>query len=217
MIPTDYLYWFHKDHHSFSRLGRDHLAGSIIQGTTNITFPDEFAYALDGFALVTDNCLSLNLNSPQFVIAYTSLCKTGKPAISPQVERLLRLRIRPEHYLVIYQHIPHRYQVRPPIMVNGGYLNYTLRFKKYAYLSVIHTDQVSTVHVFSSSSVSWSVCWPSPLPFSRCLRSRSSTPRIKKSALGSGPLLVIKSGLDTSSSSSASNCSSNLRTYALAS
>src|SRR5260221_393669 len=102
VIPRDYLHGFHKDHHSFSRLGCDHLACIIIQGAS-VTFPDSLAYPLDGFAVVADDCLSLNLDSPQFIISLTCLYKTGEPGISPQVDSLLRLSIRPENHLVIYQ------------------------------------------------------------------------------------------------------------------
>src|SRR5260370_18912945 len=123
---------------------------SIIQGATSVTLIDDVAYTLDGFAVIVDDCPSFNLDSPQFIIALACLYKTGKPGISPQVGSLLRLSIRPENYLVIYQHIPHRYQVRPSVVVNGGYLKCALLCKKCTYFFVVHADQVSTTHVLPS-------------------------------------------------------------------
>src|SRR6266568_3507104 len=102
VIPRDYLHRFHKNHHAFSGLGCNHLAPIIIQRTARVTLPDHLTNLLDGLALVADNCLTLYLNSSQFVVTLTALYKAGQPGIASQVEGFLGFSICPENYLVIY-------------------------------------------------------------------------------------------------------------------
>src|SRR5947209_12592706 len=129
MIPRNHFNWLHKDHHSFSCLGCDHLARILVQGA-GVAFPDRLAYALDGSGLVVDGSLSLYLDSPQLLVTFASFNKTGQPGIAPQVDCLLRPGISPENHFVVDKHIPHCYYMRPAIVIDGGHLEYTLLFKK---------------------------------------------------------------------------------------
>src|SRR5947209_5474802 len=108
MVPRSHFNRLHKDHHSFSCLGYDHLASILIQGT-GVAFPDRLTYALHGSAVVVDGGPTLDLDSAQFFVTLASFNKTGEPGVAPQVDCLLRPGIGPENHFVVDEHIPHCY------------------------------------------------------------------------------------------------------------
>src|SRR5260370_8223225 len=97
MIPRDDLYGFDNYYYAFCRLGDNHRARVFIQ-RTSVTLPDHFANALDHFIVVTDDSLSLDLNSSYLVISLASFDETCKARLTPHIDRLLHLVILPETY-----------------------------------------------------------------------------------------------------------------------
>ena len=62
----------HENYHSFGSLDRYGLASTIIQGAI-VALPDCLAYALDDCAVIADNGMPFELDTPQFSILHTGL------------------------------------------------------------------------------------------------------------------------------------------------
>src|SRR5215469_14573356 len=101
---------------------------------------------LNNCSIIVDQPVPLDLHPSQFIIALPRLDQTGQPGIASQVHHFLRLGIRPESYLTIYNHIPHRYKVRKTVATNGSYLERVSFFKECAYFLVGHTDEITAIH-----------------------------------------------------------------------
>src|SRR5437868_2727966 len=138
MIPRGHFNGLHKDHHPFSCLSCNHLARIVIQGA-GVAFPDRLTYLLDGCAVVVDDGPSFDLDTAQFLVTLTRLNKTGETGITLQVDCLLRPGVCPENHFVIDEDIPHCYQVRPTIVIDGGDLECALLFKEGTYFFIVHT------------------------------------------------------------------------------
>src|ERR1700730_10205671 len=95
VVPGDYLQGLHEDGYTFARLGLNHRSCMLIEWS-RVAFPDCLAYTSNGSAIIGYYCLTFDLHAAQFIIALACLYKTGKPGITPQVDRFLRPGICPE-------------------------------------------------------------------------------------------------------------------------
>src|SRR5215472_5448953 len=103
---------------------------------------------LNNCPIIVNYPVPLDLHPSQFIIAFSRLDQAGQPGIASQVHHFLRLGIRPESYLPIYEHIPHCHKMRKTVATNGSHLECVSFSEECAYFLAGHTDEITATHIY---------------------------------------------------------------------